>query len=483
MKKRWLGFMACVLILVQLVPISSVQAADSEKAVDGNLFIQSTSNDFNSTDNCTDIAISGAIGDGAIVLKSGFNQGVYTSNVFSTSPFTKMVLSWDSDTPEGTSIQVEARVSSNSSEQWSDWLSWGTWGTSIKRASGNGVTDDSVAYVDVDTLVVKNGATANKIQYRVTLNSNTTGVTPSVRLVAGALRNTLLVQDITTKFTDDSNLPTLIKDENDVPQLSQMVRDPSIAHSICSPTSIAMILQYYGTNIIPEEAAWGVYDYDYADFGNWPFNTAYASSFGYQAYVVYSTLEGLKQEIADGHPVAVSVAYKNSDNVKANLPVINGAPIESTNGHLIVVCGFTKINGVDYVIINDSAAPNDAGVRVEYRLDQFAKAWAESGNIAYIIHEKEESAVYGAPVSLAADLAASSGKQNEYSLKYNGDIIDISNNNVKTIMTSTDGGKTYQYITPSNKSSLAIKKSKGQSVPTEYLFITGDGKTYSTTLK
>ncbi|MDD3306593.1 MAG: C39 family peptidase [Acetobacterium sp.] len=362
------------------------------KAVPGNLMIQTTTSDFNDNAMGLDrVVIATASGDGAILLQSGNQSGVYTSNIFNASPFTKAVLSWDTDTPAGTLVQVEARVSENawdsngqSTENWSDWLSFGQWGTTIRRASGIGNTDSSLAKIDVDTLVLKNGKTANKIQYRVILHSGTAGVTPTVRLIAVALRNANPGQGITKQFTDHpdlSNLPVL-----NVPQLSQMVREPSIADSICSPTSVAMILNYYGTDVQPETAAWGAYDYGYEDFGNWPFNTAYASSFGYLAYVDYSTVEGLKREIAGGHPVAVAVAYKNSASVNANLPVIDGAPIRSTAGHLIVVCGFTQENGTDYIIINDPAAASNAGVRVRYRLDQFAAAWAESGNIAYIIH-------------------------------------------------------------------------------------------------
>ncbi|MGV8906173.1 MAG: C39 family peptidase [Acetobacterium sp.] len=362
------------------------------KSVDGNLLTHSTASDFN--DNATaldNVEISANSGDGAIVLKSGSQWGVYTSNIFNTRPFNKLVFSWDSDTPQGTLIQVEARVSEDivdsngqSTEKWSNWLTWGTWGTSIRRGSGTAAADGPVANVDVDTLVVKDGKTANKIQYRVILSSDTAGVTPTVSLVAGALRNTIPGQGISKVYPDNPDLSNL--NVLAVPQLSQMIRDPSIAASICSPTSLAMILNYYGTQITPETVAWGVYDYIYEDFGNWPFNTAYASSFGFQAYVDYSTIDGLKREIAAGHPAAVAVAYKNSASVNANLPVVDGAPIKSTPGHLIVVCGFANENGTDYIIINDPAAANNAGVRVKYRLDQFANAWAESGNIAYIIH-------------------------------------------------------------------------------------------------
>ena len=368
-------------------PVGTVDQARpflETKFVQGNSLIQSTESDFSeNASSMENVDISGNNGDGAITLKSGAQNGVYTSSPFNTNLFNKLVLSWSSDTPEGTSIQLEARVMTGN-DSWSNWLSFGIWGTSIRRSSGTGVTDDAVAKVDVDTLVVKDGQMARKIQYRVIFNSDRSGVAPTVRLVSGALRNTNPGQGIGKVFTDNpdlSNLRVL-----DVPQFSQMVRDPSIAHYICSPTSVAMILNYYGTAVQPEDSAWGAYDYSCDEFGNWPFNTAYASSFGYTAYVDYSTIDGLKREIASGHPAVASVAYKNSVYVDEDLPVIDGAPISYTYGHLIVVCGFVNEGGTEYIVINDPAADSDAGVRVRYRLDQFAAAWAESGNITYIIH-------------------------------------------------------------------------------------------------
>ena len=483
-------YLALLLMTVLVMPLFQIGVNAETSVIEGNLFIHSASSDFDVNANGSEgVETNDNIGDGAIVLKSDALNGVYTSDTINTSPFEYLVLSWNSDTPEGTSIQVEAKVLAKTldlnggwTETWSNWLSWGTWETFGKRASGTGATDDPVAYVDTDTLVVKgsNGETASQIQYRVTLNTGKYGVTPSVRLISGAIRNTLPGQGINKVFTDNPNLSNLQVLE--VPQFSQMVRDPSIASSICSATSTAMILNYYGTEILPEESAWGVYDYNYDGFGNWPFNTAYASSFGYKAYVDYSTIEGLKREIYYGHPVAVSVKYKNSVNVKANLPVVDGAPIESTNGHLIVVCGFTNENGVDYIIINDSAASSNEGVRVKYRLDQFEAAWAKSGNIAYIIREIENGAGYGAPIRLDAELVATSDKQKEYMLKYGDSIIDISSNNVRTIMMTSDGGKTYQYIDLSKKSTIT-EKTKEQIAPIDYIFITGEGKSYSAELK
>lgn len=89
---------------------------------------------------------------------------------------------------------------------------------------------------------------------------------------------------------------------------------------------------------------------------------------------------------------------------------------------------------------------------------------------------------HGAPVKLEAELDEISGNKNEYMLKYNSNIIDISSNNVKIIMMTSNGGKTYQYIDPSEKSAI-IGKPKEQIAPMEYIFITGEGKIYYAEMK
>jgi hypothetical protein len=123
-------YLSLLLITVLIISLYQTSANADTNVVKGNLFIHSTSSDFNTNAGLEGVEISNNIGDGAIVLKSGVLKGVYTSNIINTSPFENLVLSWDSDTPEGTSIQIEAKVfarrlDSNGqwTEKWSDWLS------------------------------------------------------------------------------------------------------------------------------------------------------------------------------------------------------------------------------------------------------------------------------------------------------------------------------------------------------------------------
>jgi hypothetical protein len=254
--------------------------------------------------------------------------------------------------------------------------------------------EDDLAYVDTDTLIVKgtNGETACAIRYKLILKTSIPDVSPSVRLVAGTIRNTSEGQNIPKLYANEIT-PELSEFNKviDIPRFSQMVCDPEIKGSICSPTSVTMVLNHYGEKLVPEETAWKVYDIAYGSFGNWPFNTAYAASLGFESYVTYcSSVYDLKKEIYNDYPIIVSVKYRNDESVDSKHPVIHGAPISKTNGHLIVVCGFEKENDKEYVIVNDPAAKSNEEARLRYLSEEFDAAWQKSGRVAYIIHPLKE---------------------------------------------------------------------------------------------
>ena len=49
-----------------------------------------------------------------------------------------------------------------------------------------------------------------------------------------------------------------------------------------------------------------------------------------------------------------------------------------------MVRGFTWKDGVEYVIVNDAAAPDNESVRREYKANQFADAWVKKWHTSYI---------------------------------------------------------------------------------------------------
>jgi hypothetical protein len=122
----------------------------------------------------------------------------------------------------------------------------------------------------------------------------------------------------------------------------------------------------------------GTYDYAYRGNGNWPFNTAYAASYGLEASVNrFSSLGQAELWTSKKVPVIASISWGRGD--------LTGAPIPASSGHLLVIRGFTRSGDV---IVNDPAAASNSGVRRVYRRDEFRKAWLEngSGGVAYLGH-------------------------------------------------------------------------------------------------
>jgi uncharacterized protein YvpB len=260
---------------------------------------------------------------------------------------------------------------------------------------------DDIAYVDTDTVTVK-GETADKFSYRLTLMTEDTNVTPTVRLVTATFKNTQENREIARIHDDaisqdaiDSFTGTL-----DVKPYSQMIRDPQFSSGICSAVSSCMTLDYKGVHILPEMAAMGVLDTYYDGYGNWPFNTAFIGSFGFESYVEYCAgLDDIKHELMMNNPVICSVRYKRDDSVDGNLPILSAAPIDRTPSHLIVVVGYERDgDGKTYVIVNDPAGADNASVGRRYDEKQFMAAWGASKMVAYKTHGKVKGAGGSAPV-------------------------------------------------------------------------------------
>ena len=156
----------------------------------------------------------------------------------------------------------------------------------------------------------------------------------------------------------------------DVPAYSQYVVDG--VRTWCSPTSLAMVNAFHGVGAGVEETARAVMDRAYNGTGNWAFNVAYSGSLGLRAVVAYlSNLDHAQRLIERNLPVVLSYSWRDGE-----LP---GAPLEHSDGHLVVLCGFTASGDC---AINDPAAP---GVRVVYSRAAIEALWQRNDGIAYVI--------------------------------------------------------------------------------------------------
>lgn len=156
----------------------------------------------------------------------------------------------------------------------------------------------------------------------------------------------------------------------DVPMRSQYVVEGE--RGWCSPASLSMVHEYHGIDVSVEATARAVMDRAYNGTGNWAFNVAYSGSLGLNAVVAFlPNLDSALRLIERNLPVVLSYSWS-----KDELP---GAPIEHSDGHLAVLCGFTA-NGD--CVVNDPAAPN---VRTIYPRAALERIWQRNDGLAYVI--------------------------------------------------------------------------------------------------
>ena len=313
---------------------------------------------------------------------------------------TQLVSSWNADTPGGTWLQVEMRghVTHGTSDQKSltKWYVMGRWAaddTDIHRTSVPDQKDDD-GNITIDTFVAASGVHLRDYQLRVTLYRATGGhARPSVRQLGAMASNVPQRETVPA-----SPLGGAEGIELKVPRYSQDIHEGQYpqydggGEAWCSPTSTSMVVGYWGRGPSKKDMSWidpsyadpqvdyaarNTYDYNYEGAGNWPFNTAYAARFGLDGFVTrLRSLTELEQFIKLGIPVVTSQSFKASE-----LP---GAGY-STDGHLMVIIGFTKSGDV---IANDPASPTDAAVRHVYPRANFENVWqrsSSSGGVVYVI--------------------------------------------------------------------------------------------------
>ncbi|HEX4703646.1 MAG TPA: C39 family peptidase [Pseudonocardiaceae bacterium] len=318
---------------------------------------------------------------------------------------TQLVASWNATTPAGTWLQVEmsGRTSTGTDTKWYVMGRWASGDTDMHRTSVPNQAD-ATGTVDVDTFEAATGVTLATYQLRVTLY-RTAGstATPTVRM-AGAMASA-----IPDRFTVPAGppggaegivLPVPLYSQ-DI-HLGQYPRYDGGGEAWCSPTSTEMVVEYWGRHPTAAQLAWvdpaftdpsvdmaarGTYDWDYQGAGNWPFNAAYAATYGLDAHVTrLHSLAELESYIKRGIPVVTSQSFQADE--------LTGAGY-STSGHLMVVVGFTAAGDV---VVNDPASPTDPAVRHVYQRRQFETVWLRterplpnghvgggSGGVVYII--------------------------------------------------------------------------------------------------
>ncbi|GAA3526445.1 peptidase C39 family protein [Nocardioides daeguensis] len=308
--------------------------------------------------------------------------------------YTELVASWSARTPGSSWVEVEVRgrAANGTRTSWDRLARWAATDKVVQRRSGGSQPDDGTR-VATDTW-----KTAGLASYRVRVTVHREAGRKSPRVDLATVMTSRLPAG-----AGPVSAPGVARGvELAVPRFSQMIHTGHYpqwgggGEAWCSPTSTSMVLGLYGRLPAPGSYAWvpaghpdpwvdaaarSTYDHAYEGTGNWPFNTAYAARRlgpGGEAFVTrLRDLTDAELLVRAGIAPVISIAFGRGE--------LGGAPISASNGHLLVVVGFTASGDV---VVNDPAAASADGVRRTYARAQLEKVWLQaSGGTAYVIHD------------------------------------------------------------------------------------------------
>ena len=257
---------------------------------------------------------------------------------------------------------MRGRPSPAAASSWDVLGRWAAGDRYVRRTSVPGQGDD-LARVNVDTWQADPARASRPGRLRVTLLRGAGSPGPRVDGIGAVASRLPDVSGVATSEPGPGSGTTLA-----VPRYSQMIHSGHYprwgggGQAWCSPTSTSMVLGYYDAlpprRRLPAGCPTGHRDAvgrprraddlrpAYDGTGNWPFNTAYAATRTGHAFV--TRLRNLREAglfIEAGIPLVASIAFGSGE--------LDGAPISATNGHLLVIVGFTAAGDV---VVNDPAA-------------------------------------------------------------------------------------------------------------------------------
>jgi hypothetical protein len=300
--------------------------------------------------------------DGGIYLLDNSIDGEYISQPLLVEHFQELVMSWNAEIDEFSKITFSIAIGNETG--FSDFFVMGYWTDEYKYSFAN--QEDEFGSVNIDVLKPKID-NVNRIKLKILIKATSNDAT-KIKNISLTMKQLDRAVDINEIEWDES--------ANDVPRYAQM-GIPSIGSRICSPTSLAMILGYYGYNELPVDVATSVYDRGAGIYGNWSFNVSYAGGkdnlISRVEYI--SDLQVLNDYLVSGVPLALSI--KTTDKSQ-----LNHSLMAYSSGHLVVLTGIKFIDGEWYGITNDPAEYTEEAVQRQYLLSELLDAWK---GYAYVV--------------------------------------------------------------------------------------------------
>lgn len=281
--------------------------------------------------------------------------------------FTEVIPSWNVSRSPGAKLTIELRA--HIGEHSTKWYAMGIWSLDANNAPRESVDGQKDEDGNVLTDTLRLASLADSVDLRLTVASGDAPATISLL----ALNFWAPGEDPIPK--SKACWGTAIE----VPQKAQ--GNYPNGGVMCSPTTTTMLLQYWSVMLnrqdlyvdVPQTID-GVWDRVYNGAGNWPFNMAFAGSFGgLRAYVSrLASMDDLAAWLEKKVPVACSVAFS----------ILNGKPLDPKEaGHLVVLVGFTAEGDP---VFNDPA--RRAEVRRTYKRADFEAAWKHSKRTVYLVY-------------------------------------------------------------------------------------------------
>ena len=266
------------------------------------------------------------------------------------------------DAPYSVRLELSVRVGG----AWSPWAA----GAGLGPASFGPQSPAGPLAVDIDVFHTRAPAEAARLRARVSADDAPAVLTAPWMLTLSAADAATRIPPRAATATPGTRL--------EVPARSQMAADAAIASRICSPTCVAMVLDFWERPVALEPLAAEMFQPGVDLYGVWPAAIKAAGRRGLAGYLLrFPDWPAAAWCLGRGLPVIASVRYAAGE--------LTGAAAAQTPGHLLVLTGW---EGND-ALVNDPAAPGVASVARRYRIDELARVWLERSGVGFVIFPPE----------------------------------------------------------------------------------------------
>jgi hypothetical protein len=300
----------------------------------------------------------GADAPAAVVV--GHDETVLDSPAWAAAGATHFLPSFCALTAQPFSVRLELSV--RISGAWSPWVAGAGLGmASFPPAPSRGGLD-----VDVDVFSASAGVEAVRLRARVRGPALGAVLEAPWALTLSAAAPRAVPSEDPTAASPGVRLA--------VPPRSQVESGGAIGARVCSPTSVAMVLDFWGRGVSLETLAAEMFHPATDLYGVWPAAILAAGRHGVPGYLLrFPDWTAARWCLARGLPLIASV--------RSGAGELTGAAVTETPGHLVVLTGWEG----DEVLVNDPAAPVAGGVPRRYRRDELTRVWLERNGVGYVL--------------------------------------------------------------------------------------------------